>query len=44
MADDDSQQIVLTGGKHVSLYRHDYSSVYVGSNGYLTFLGPDTEW
>lgn len=44
MADDDSRQIALTGGKTVSLYGHAYSSVYIGSNGYLTFEGPDTSY
>ncbi|MFA6243093.1 MAG: M4 family metallopeptidase [Candidatus Hydrogenedentales bacterium] len=44
MGDDDSTQIALTGGKTVSLYAQNYSSVYIGSNGYLTFLGPDSAW
>ncbi|MBX7256235.1 MAG: M4 family metallopeptidase [Candidatus Hydrogenedentes bacterium] len=41
MADDDYRLVALTGGKTVSLYGQAYSSVYIGSNGNLTFLGPD---
>jgi hypothetical protein len=40
--DDDSVQVVLTGGKQVSIYGHSYSSFWVGSNGYITFDSPDS--
>jgi len=42
LGDDDSQEVVLANP--VSLYGVSYNSVYVGSNGYLTFTGPDTDY
>ncbi|MBK9127293.1 MAG: S8 family serine peptidase [Phycisphaerales bacterium] len=36
------RQIDLTGGATVKLYGVEYSTVYVGSNGYLTFTAGDT--
>jgi len=44
LSDDDSQLITLTGGQHVSLYGVSYGSVWVGSNGYLTFGQADTDY
>jgi V8-like Glu-specific endopeptidase len=44
MSDDDSELISLLSGQTVSLYGTSYSSFYVGSNGFLTFTGPDTDY
>lgn len=41
--DDQFFQINLTGGQTVKLYGQSYSSVFVGSNGYLTFTVGDTD-
>lgn len=37
LADDDTARVALTGGAQVFLYGTGYSSVCIGSNGYLTF-------
>jgi hypothetical protein len=37
MSDDDFELISFQGGSQFNFYGEDYSSVYVGSNGYLTF-------
>ncbi len=42
LADDDSQEIEL--GFAFPFYNGSYSSVYVGSNGFLTFGSPDTDF
>lgn len=42
LTDDDSGLVSLTGGQRVQLYGQSYSQFYVGSNGYITFGGPDT--
>lgn len=42
--DDDSVRVTLTGGALVYLYGTGYSSVCIGSNGYLTFVSGDREW
>ncbi len=44
LSEDGSTQVNLTGGQTVSLYGVSYGSFYVGSNGYLTFTGSDTDW
>ncbi len=44
LSDDDSELITLTGGAQVYLYGVAYNSVYVGSNGYLTFGASDTTY
>jgi subtilisin family serine protease len=44
MSDDDSERVSLSGGKQVSLYGASYGAVWVGSNGYLTFAGSDTDY
>jgi hypothetical protein len=44
LSDDDYERISLTGGATVSLYGVGYSSFYVGSNGYVTFTGGDTDY
>jgi len=44
LTDDDSQLVSLTGGAQVSLYGQSYSGFYIGSNGYITFTGPDDEF
>ncbi len=43
LSDDSSEYITLTAGT-VSLYGVDYSGVYIGSNGYLTFTESDTDY
>jgi len=42
--DDDFATISLTGGVHVSLYGTAYDTLYVGSNGYITFTEGDTTY
>eukprot|EP00873_Tetraselmis_striata_P003225 jgi/Tetstr1/423489/TSEL_014167.t1 len=42
LADDDSRLVAFTGGFVFPLWA-DFTGVYVGSNGYLTFTGPDTQ-
>ncbi|MHC4610576.1 MAG: Ig-like domain-containing protein, partial [Planctomycetota bacterium] len=44
LADDAFAQIALSGGQTVSLYGVSYSSFYVGSNGYITFTGGDSDY
>lgn len=44
LADDAFQGVTLTNGQTVSLYGQARSTVYIGSNGYLTFDSGDTEW
>lgn len=44
LSDDDNEEIALSGGATVLLYGVEYSSVYVGSNGYLTFTAGDTDY
>jgi hypothetical protein len=42
LSDDDSEEVVLANP--VTLYGVSYNSIFVGSNGYLTFTGPDTDY
>jgi len=42
LSDDDSELITLTDGKQVGLYGSSFSSLRVGSNGYITFDADDT--
>lgn len=44
LGDDDSEEIALTGGAQVFLYGQAYSSVHVGSNGYITFGSGDSDY
>ncbi len=44
LSDDDSELVILTGGKTVSLYGVTYDRFYVGSNGYITFGSGDTDY
>ncbi len=44
LGDDSSEEIALTGGASVWLYGTEYASVYVCSNGYITFGGSDTTY
>jgi Subtilase family len=44
LSDDDSEQINISGSNSVSIYGQEYSSFYVGSNGYITFGGSDTDY
>jgi hypothetical protein len=41
LRDDDSVKVDLAGGKQVQLYGTAYSSFYICSNGYITFMGGD---
>jgi len=41
-SDDGSASITLSGGETVSLYDVDYTTFYVGTNGYITFTTGDT--
>ncbi len=43
MSDDDYKEISI-GGSYLSLFGKVYDKLYVGSNGYLTFDEPDTEY
>jgi len=43
LRDDDYAQIDL-GGEHVDFYGTRYHTLYVGSNGYITFLSGDTHY
>jgi hypothetical protein len=44
LSDDDYEQVSLSGGHTVSIYGQNYSSFYVGSNGYVTFGSGDSEY
>ena len=44
LSDDDSELVNIGGGQTVELYGVAYSSFYVGSNGYITFTGGDTDY
>lgn len=44
LSDDDFEQINLGGGQSVQLYGTSYSSIFVGSNGYITFTVGDTDY
>ncbi|MCK4341205.1 MAG: hypothetical protein KAY37_05715 [Phycisphaerae bacterium] len=44
LSDDDNEMISFSGGVQVLLYGSAYSSCYVGSNGYVTFGGGDTDY
>ncbi len=44
LADDGFQRVSVSGGAQVKLYGESYASVFVGSNGYLTFGQGDTEF
>ena len=41
LADDSSELVTIGASETVSLYGIDYSEFHVGSNGYITFDGPD---
>ncbi|MFP6630198.1 MAG: S8 family serine peptidase [Myxococcota bacterium] len=41
--DDDFQSVGIVGNQ-VALYGTSYSTIYVGSNGYITFTSGDTDW
>ncbi len=43
LSSNDSEAIVLTGGAKVGFYGVSYGTIHVGSNGYLTFDGGDTD-
>ncbi len=43
LTDDSNTNVALTGGQTVKLYGVSYSSVFVGSNGYITFTAGDTD-
>jgi len=44
LSDDDSVPVTLDGGQQIVLYGQSYGTFYVGSNGYLTFTEPDTDY
>ena len=44
LEDNDSALVTLSSGRMVILYGQSYSSFYVGSNGYITFTQPDTDY
>ena len=44
LGDDASQSVSLNNGHTVSLYGQSFSSFYVGSNGFLTFTGGDSDF
>jgi hypothetical protein len=44
LSDDDFGLAGVGGGNQVSLYGQAYASIYIGSNGYVTFGGGDTDW
>ncbi|HEY1083629.1 MAG TPA: M6 family metalloprotease domain-containing protein, partial [Prosthecobacter sp.] len=43
LTDNSFAQVTLTGGKQVSFYGQNYSSFFVGSNGYITFTSGSNE-
>ncbi|HIJ73445.1 MAG TPA: hypothetical protein HPP83_05010, partial [Candidatus Hydrogenedentes bacterium] len=42
LADDDFRRFALSAGRTVKLYGKTYDTLYIGSNGYITFGGGDT--
>jgi len=44
LSDDDSESVSITGGNTVSLYGETYTSLNVGSNGYITLGVSDTDY
>lgn len=44
LSDDSFIAVTLSSGRQVSLYGVPYTTFYVGSNGYITFEGGDSEW
>lgn len=44
LSDDDSESVSISGGESVKLFGESYTSFYIGSNGYLTFTGSDTDY
>ena len=44
LGDDNFVAVTLTAGKTVALYGVSYSTLYVGSNGYITFTAGDTAY
>jgi hypothetical protein len=43
LGDDDFAEVILGGDANVSFYGISYDRLYIGSNGYITFGGGDTE-
>jgi len=44
LSDDDYEAVNIGGGETVSLYGDNYSTFYVGSNGYITFGSGETDY
>ena len=44
LGDDDFAEVVLTDDVNISFYGVSYDRFYIGSNGYITFGGGDTEY
>jgi hypothetical protein len=42
--DDGSTPVNLPAGRSILLYGQTYTTMYVGTNGYITFTGPDTAY
>lgn len=43
LSNDDTEAVTLADGRTVSLYGTEYSTFFVGSNGYITFEGGDVD-
>lgn len=44
LSDDDSELVSISGGNTITLYGQAYTNLYVGSNGYITLGGSDTDY
>ncbi len=44
LSDDDSEQVSITGGNSVLIYGQSFTSLWVGSNGYVTFGSSSTDY
>jgi hypothetical protein len=44
LSDDDYEMVTLFGGMQATLYGMGFTSFYVGSNGYITFTGGDSDY
>jgi hypothetical protein len=44
LTDDDAELVLVNNGNTVKLYGTSYDRFYVGSNGYITFGTPDTDY
>ena len=44
LEDDNYEELILNGAARVSFFGQEYTSLFVGSNGYVTFLTGDTRY